>query len=108
MTSEEVVEIVRSKIGDAWDESNLHGCDLRTGLVKRPCGTEFDINLLGGVRRRGRLWIVFEQAPRQPTGYKIVFDDNSRMFGLATPGHAGELPVCISMYNSFFDAFHAM
>jgi hypothetical protein len=54
------------------------------------------------------LWIVLEEIPEQNTGYKIVFDENIRQFGLAYNDSQIMESDFLGIYGSFLDTLKAM
>jgi hypothetical protein len=108
MDANMVAAIVLGEIGDDLSITNLHGYNLSACLVNPPRKQEYDYHPLGekpgGVRQ---LWLVL-QKHSDSSGYQIVFDEDRKEFGLATPGYPGHLPCCIGLYGSFIDAFKAM
>jgi hypothetical protein len=49
-------------------------------------------------------WLVLEEQPETQDGYKIVFDEQTRQFGLAT----GKRKVFIGFYGTFITTLEAM
>jgi hypothetical protein len=109
MTSDEVANIVRSQIGDNWDVRNSHGVDIVRCLV-RPV----EVDIVFRRVRSGevsdellRVWLVLEERVVERDGYKIVFDEGSRSFGLAV-AMEDSLPMFLGIYGSFIDALEGM
>lgn len=50
---------------------------------------------------------MLEEKPQEQSGYKIVFDETERQFGLAIPGQNGA-DVFLGFYGTFLDTFNAM
>jgi hypothetical protein len=50
------------------------------------------------------LWLVLEEQPETKTGYKIVFDEETKQFGLAT----GARNVFIGFYGTFIQTLEGM
>jgi hypothetical protein len=103
MTSEEITHLVEAQINGHWSCSNAHGVDLRKCLVT-PRKMLFDGS---NPDDKFELWLVLEECPEDCSGYKIVFDEETGEFGLATPGWHNN-PCFLGAYGSFFDAFDAM
>lgn len=103
MTSEEVSRLVETQINGNWSRSNAHNVDLRKCLVT-PRKMSFDGS---NPDDKFELWVVLEESPEDGSGYKIVFDEETAEFGLATPGWRSN-PCFLGFYGSFFDAFDAM
>ena len=53
------------------------------------------------------LWLVLEEIPEDKTGYKVVFDEKSCIFGLATSGFH-ELDVFLGFYGTFLNTLEGM
>ena len=49
-------------------------------------------------------WLVLEERPETEDGYKIVFDEQTRQFGLAT----GKQKMFIGFYGTFLQTLEAM
>ena len=49
------------------------------------------------------LWLVLEEHPQTHDGYKIVFDESSRQYGLASSGD-----VFVGYYGTFIETLDAM
>ena len=52
------------------------------------------------------LWLVFEEGPNPGEGYKVVYDEALRMFGLATNGI--NKPVIVGFYGGFVETLNSM
>jgi hypothetical protein len=104
MSAQEVSKIIADEIGDDWKHSNWHGCDLRTCLVvpERRLYSDFRDE-----SRTHEMWLVLEEHPDTHTGYRIVFDEKTRQFGLAIEGKDGR-DVWLGYYGSFIQAFDGM
>jgi hypothetical protein len=111
MTDREVAEIVRQEIGDNWDGSNDQGVDLARSVV-----SPTRINVIDREVRRGTnqdrvisVWLVLEERIKERDGYKIVFDEASRRFGLVSSGFSSDRhPVLCGWYGDFATTFEAM
>ena len=104
MEASEISELIEREIGGNWSLSNAHGVDLRRCLVE-PTKRVYEDSF-----RRGEmieLWLVLEEVPEDQSGYKIVFDEGSQMFGLATSNVAGP-DVFLGYYGSFLETLEAM
>jgi hypothetical protein len=105
MTSAEIRATVEREIAGDWSRTNAHRCDLRRCLVnpeKRRFQDESPV-------RAGmiELWVVLEELPASCDGYKIVYGEERRLFGLACPGIAGH-EVFLGWYGTFLETFEAM
>jgi hypothetical protein len=103
MTSKEVQMLVEEQIAGTWNRSNAHGIDLKACLIT-PQKQIFYSS--ANIEDQFELWIVLEEKP-DDTGYKIVFDEESKEFGLATPGW-NKKNCYLGSYGSFWEAFEAM
>ena len=52
------------------------------------------------------LWLVFEEGPEPGEGYKVVYDEELNMFGLAVNGFTE--PVLIGYYGGFVETLNSM
>jgi hypothetical protein len=109
MTAEAVRELVEREVAGDRSLTNAHGCDLRRCLVP-PELREYD-DCRGGrplVKPYPviRLWLVLEAAPENRSGYKIVYDPEAGLFGLAVRG--APRGVFLGYYGSFLDAYRGM
>jgi hypothetical protein len=112
MTPEAVRELIEKEIGGDWSLSNLHGCDLKRCLVP-PELREYDDCGFGRPFADPppaiRLWLVLEEVPEERNGYKIVYDEESGMFGLAVPPVPGKCrDVFIGFYGDFLETYRNM
>lgn len=109
MNAEQVRELIEGELTGHSSLRNLHGCELPQCLVP-PILREYDD--VGGSHALDaplpvvQLWLVLEEPSKAGAGYKIVYGEQARMFGLATPGTVRD--VFIGYHGSFLDAFHAM
>jgi hypothetical protein len=104
MSPDEVTKIVEHEIGGDWSHSNAHGVDLRTCLLRPERHTfsdPFDDT------KSFDLWLVLEEHPQTRGGYKIVFDEQRREFGLATRDQHGR-DVFLGFYGTFMETFDGM
>jgi hypothetical protein len=104
ITSEEVSKTIADEIGDDWKRTNLHACDLRTCLVtpeRRIYLDSFHDN------KPLEMWLVLEEDPATHAGYRIVFDETTRQFGLAIEGKDGR-DVWLGHYGTFIQTFDGM
>ena len=104
MTSDEVLALVDGEIGDRWLQTNLHGCDLRRCLVTPILRVYEDTKQ---PPESVTLWLVLEEVPETSDGYKIVYDEQQGLFGLACPGVSGS-EVFLGYYGTFWETFEAM
>ncbi len=106
MTPEEVKQLVEQQINGQWDLRNDHHCDLRKCLVFPEKGKYLDPD---NQYQQVEFWLVFEDYPETRIGYKIIYDENEGMFGLASPSTSkDEYPIFIGYYGDFIDAYMSM
>ena len=104
MKASEVSEIIEREINGNWSLSNAHGVDLKRCLVP-PIKLTYDDSFKED--ETIELWLVLEEIPEDKSGYKIVYDERSGMFGLATRGaHAQD--VFIGFYGTFLETLEGM
>jgi hypothetical protein len=104
MEASEVSEIIEREVNGNWSLSNAHGVDLKRCLVP-PVKKTYEDSFKEGVTIE--LWLVLEEIPEDKSGYKIVYDENSAMFGLAINGaHAHD--VFIGFYGTFLETLEGM
>ena len=104
MSPSEVSQIIATEVDGDWSRANPHGVDLRTCLVtperRRFVDASDDSQTL-------ELWLVLEEHPQTRGGYKIVFDDSRKQYGLAvTDQHSRD--VFIGYYGTFLETLDAM
>ncbi len=109
MTGEDVRALVEREINGDFSLTNAHGCDLRRRLVS-PTLLEYDDPRSGRPMTEPPpiiwLWLVLEESPEDRSGYKIVFDQEAGMYGLAVPGSSRD--VFIGYYGSFQETYAGM
>lgn len=109
MTPEAIRSLIEREVAGNWSLTNLHGCDLRRCLVS-PELKEYDD--CGGGRPLVEpypviyLWLVLEELPDDPDGYKIVYGEQTGMFGLAVSGSARD--IFIGYYGTFLETYESM
>ncbi len=104
MEASEITKIIESEINGNWSLSNAHGVDLKRCLVtpaKRIYEDGFNQS------EKLELWLVLEEIPEDESGYKIVFDEKSRMFGLSTSGWH-EYDSFLGFYGTFLETLESM
>ncbi len=106
MTSEEVRQLVEQQIDGRWDLRNDHNCDLRKCLVDPERKKYLDPD---NEYQEIEFWLVLEEDPETKGGYKIIYDEKERMFGLACPGtEKDRRPIFIGYYGDFPDTYMSM
>jgi len=110
MKSRDVRKIVVDQIADRWDETNLHGVDLRSSLVT-PSRTTMILRLVknGNIKDSTvDVWTVLRELA-DGDGYTIFYDDGCDKFGLATKGFPDDRhPVICGYYGDFWNTFQGM
>lgn len=91
MEASEVSQIVEDEINGIWSVSNAHGIDLKRCLVI-PTRRDYVDPIAEG--QPLSLWLVLEEVPEDQPGYKIVFDEATNQFGLATGDTQNEIATC--------------
>jgi len=104
MTAEDVRGLVEAEINGDWDRPNPHGIDFRRSLVA-PQRKDYNDPFNEGTKLP--LWLVLEEHPDSGSGYKIVYDESRRMYGLAIVGQQNE-GVFIGYYGTFLETLDAM
>jgi hypothetical protein len=104
MTSEEITKLIETEIDGDWSRSNLHGVFLKKCLVY-PVKKVYEDSFKEGSTID--LWLVLEEVPENTNlGYKIVFDEESKYFGLAVAGLHKD--IFIGFYGTFLDTLQGM
>ena len=111
MTAAEIHSLVRDQIAGRWNETNGHRVDLKKSIIT-PAKTKLIHRLVQKGKTKEEIidvWIVLEEEPQKKDGYKIVFDEKSRMFGLASVGFPSDPHPCLDgFYGDFWTAFKGM
>jgi hypothetical protein len=103
MEAKEISQIIEAELNGDWSLSNAHGVDLKRCLVNPSLQTYDNWNQSETLR----LWLVLEEMPDDKSGYKIVFDEKSKMFGLATTGF-GQRDTFLGFYGTFLETLEGM
>jgi len=103
MEVKEISEIIERELNGDLSLSNAHGVDLKRCLVTPSLQTYDNFDQTETLR----LWLVLEEMPDDKSGYKIAFDEKSKMFGLAT-GSFGEHDMFLGFYGTFLETLEAM
>jgi hypothetical protein len=104
MTASDVQSFVLAEIGEDWSRTNAHRVDLRSCLVEPRrmqiiCRTVRDGQV---TQETHEMWLVLEERPKTKDGYKIVFDESRKTFGLASPGFPTDAHPCLDGYYGDF------
>ncbi len=106
MKSEEIAELIQSEIRTRKHEIDELGWEWQTDLVP-PHKANFGYDPHDS-EAAIELWVVFvEILENGCTGYTIVYDEEVKNFGLATPGRDGQ-SFFLGYYGSFLDTLKAM
>lgn len=103
MTSDEISRIIAEDLRSASTQLAWYGRPLEECLLT-PRRMPFFSSLQD--EEPEDLWLVFEERPTPGEGYRVVFDEDLRMFGLATSG--ADKPVLIGLYGSFVETLNSM
>jgi hypothetical protein len=108
MTEEGIRELIDQEIAGDYSLTNWHGCQLQRCLVQ-PQLREYDDCGAGPLLNPPpviQLWLVLEENPGEPAGYKIVYDEKAGLFGLAVQSNTRD--VFIGHYGGFLDTYRGM
>ncbi|HKO61507.1 MAG TPA: hypothetical protein VJV03_10135 [Pyrinomonadaceae bacterium] len=105
MEASAISQIVRDEIAGNWSVSNAHGVDLKRCLVA-PTRRDYADPIVDG--RSLSMWLVLEEVPEDQSGYKIVFDEITHQFGLATGDSQRNHDVFLGFYGTFLETLEAM
>lgn len=104
MSPTEIANKIHREVGGNWTISNAHGVDLAKCLIKPPVRQLFVDSFDNS---EVDLWLVLEEYPADKSGYKIVFDEKTQMFGLATGSCHGP-DLYLGPYGTFLEALQNM
>jgi hypothetical protein len=112
VTAEDVSKVIADEVaaaGKDWltrGENNPHSLDLSRCLIKLErvlCQNTFP-GFRGG--NSFEAWLVLEELPNNDEGYRIIFDEELREFGLACGTRRS--PVFIGWHGSFLNTVQGM
>ena len=103
MTSTEIEEIIKTELQVEPDITNVFGLDLTKCLIKPTRQKYKNANDSTDIYE---LWTVLEET-EDGNGYKIYFDEDSKMFGLAIKSDKDEL-IDIGGYGNFLKTLYSM
>src|SRR5215211_6685835 len=103
MEAKEISQIIERELKGNWSLSNAHGVDLKRCLVNPILQRYDNFNQTENLR----LWLVLEEMPDDKSGYKIVFDEKSKMFGLAMSSFGG-CDIFLGFYGTFLETLEGM
>ncbi len=101
MTPSDITNLIRKEIADL--QQPIRSCV----AINKCLVTPTRIIFADHQRNDWGLWLVLEERPDTKDGYKIVFDEDSNEFGLATKGHDTRA-VVIGFYGTFVQALEVM
>jgi hypothetical protein len=105
MTSIQIKEIIQKDLrsGQVDNGHGINGQNISDHLVE-PLQTHYtDMASNSAVT----LWTVLEEIPDLRNGYKITYDENTKMFGLGVMSDKNDL-VYLGPYGNFLEALNAM
>ena len=103
MTAIEITDIIKKELQSEPDIKNVFGLDLTKCLVEPTKQKYKDSNDSTDVYE---LWTVLEER-EDKDGYKIYFDEETNMFGLAIKSDKDEL-IDIGNYGGFLKTLYSM
>ena len=103
MTAEDIKQIIEKELKIETDIKNVFGLDMTTCLIEPIKQKYKDFN---DATETYELWTVLEETADK-TGYKIYFDEEEDMFGLAIKSDKDEL-INIGLYGSFLKTLYSM
>lgn len=103
MTAEEIKEIINNELTAEPDVKNVFGLDLTKCLIEP---TKQKYKSANNSTDTYDLWTVLEEN-EDKNGYKIYFDEETKMFGLAINSDKDEL-IDIGGYGTFLMTLYSM
>ena len=103
MTSEDIKQIIKTELKTEPDINNVFGLDMTVCLIE-PIKQKYKNS--NNTTEIYELWTVLEETADK-TGYKIFFDEEENMFGLAIKSDKDEL-INIGLYGSFLKTLYSM
>ena len=103
MTAIEITEMIKKELQSEPDINNVFGLDLTKCLIEPTKQKYKDSNDSTDIYE---LWTVLEER-EDKNGYKIYFDEETRMFGLAVNSDRDEL-IDIGNYGAFLKTLYSM
>ena len=103
MTSEDIKQIIKTELKTEPDIKNVFGLDMTVCLIE-PIKQKYKNS--NDATEIYELWTVLEETADK-TGYKIFFDEEENMFGLAIKSDKDEL-INIGLYGSFLKTLYSM
>ncbi len=103
MTSEEIKEIINLELQVEVDIKNVHGLDLTKCLIE-PIKQKY--KNANDPNKVYEIWTVLEEAGNG-NGYKIYYDDETKMFGLGIKSNKDEF-IDIGRCRTFLEALNSI
>jgi hypothetical protein len=103
MTAEEIRRIISNELTAEPDVKNVFGLDLTKCLIEP---TKQKYKSANDSTETYDLWTVLEEN-EDKSGYKIYFDEETKMFGLAINSDKDEL-IDIGGYGTFLKTLYSM
>ncbi len=103
MTSEDIKQIIKTELKTEPDINNVFGLDMSVCLIE-PIKQKYKNS--NDATEIYELWTVLEETADK-TGYKLFFDEEENMFGLAIKSDNDEL-INIGLYGSFLKTLYSM
>jgi hypothetical protein len=103
MTAEEIKKFIEQELKSEKDRRQVFGLDLTKCLIEPVKQQYKDAN---NPAETYELWTVLEET-EDGKGYKIYYDEESKMFGLATGSEKGGL-LDLGNYGSFLETLYSM
>ena len=104
MTADDLTSLVLASIADRWSETNLHGVDLREGLLSAPLTIEA-VDVYG--QQMNSVWLVLTECGVGNSGYGVVYSEPDDAFGLIQFA-TGYQSCVLGIYGTFWQAFTGM
>ena len=111
MNAAEVSQIIKDQIGGSKSLPNSHGIDLHRCRTPPTLIKVIHRKVIGGKTKDSTetVWLVLESRPGDKDGYKIIFNEQRRSFGLVSTGFPKDpFPVLCGYYGDFPTALACM
>ena len=111
MTADDLTRMIDDEIAGKPDGPYSHGVQLSRCIVP-PTRIKIIERTVDAGRVRSHVrdaWLVLEEDRNNRDGYKIVFDEKSGLFGLASSGFPSDpYPVLCGLYGGFLCTLECM
>lgn len=104
MNAVDVSQIIKDQVGTIESLPNSHAIDLRRCLTTPNRIKVTHRRVLNGKSKDSTetVWLVLEERPAEKDGYKIIFNEQTELFGLASQGFPKDpFPVLCGYYGDF-------